>query len=689
MSEQLELLPKPRDFHPDLKLREPHVWIRELRVLRSLAPGAENVLRCITLQPGLNILWARPVQRGKPARLHAPGVSGHASGKTTFCRFLRHLLGEPNFGTDEQRERLRIKFPDGWVVGEVRLAEQSWLIARPFKVGPHPFVIRGEGIDTIFSAEAARLPITDYQSALDRALAEPLPVATFATSPTPISWPHLMQWLARDQESRFAGLADLRHSTSESLSPDMSVEDRHFLFRATLDLINVTEQAELEKNKALVVKKQKADKGAPLLRFRSKSALDRLRAKLPDFQPEPADLSLSESKDPDPSDEEARKRKTEAAYLKAVELEFTKKAKAAETAQRQMLEPETLKVARAKQAEAADAKRGAEQHLKEINDTVSLIEQQLKVLSGESTQADMDTWIREKLGDRFCGQPLTSAIEWDCPLVRGRKLPIEKKTAALVVAPTAEELGKRVVAEKARGVAAQDTVTRHEATIAERKLLVQAETRTFDAQRGKFATESAEFTAIAEEAKNAFADAAEAQEFEESLTDLEQQIRKSQELQATIREKQSATLSAFSDTFARVTRAVLGDDVDGSIKFRGRQIRPTLSHGIDLTSAALETLKIICFDLAALISGVEDRGAHPRFLIHDGPREADMDAELHQRLFLLAAELETPFGDAPKSFQYIVTTTEPPPETLQTSPWLIDPVLDASNASGKLLGEDF
>lgn len=160
-------------------------------------------------------------------------------------------------------------------------------------------------------------------------------------------------------------------------------------------------------------------------------------------------------------------------------------------------------------------------------------------------------------------------------------------------------------------------------------------------------------------------------------------------LQAAIREKQSATLSDFSDTFARVTRAVLGDDVQGSIKFRGRQIRPTLVHGIDLTSAALETLKIICFDLAALISGIEGRGAHPRFLIHDGPREADMDAELYQRLFLLAAELEESFDEAPKTFQYIVTTTEPPPHDMRTAPWLIEPILDASTATGKLLGEDF
>jgi len=96
---------------------------------------------------------------------------------------------------------------------------------------------------------------------------------------------------------------------------------------------------------------------------------------------------------------------------------------------------------------------------------------------------------------------------------------------------------------------AQATVARHATTIAGRKLLVQTETRAFDVQRGNFATEAAESAAIAEEAKNARADAAEARKLEKSLSDLELQIRRSQELQAAIRKKQSATLSAFSDTF--------------------------------------------------------------------------------------------------------------------------------------------
>lgn len=66
-----------------------------------------------------------------------------------------------------------------------------------------------------------------------------------------------------------------------------------------------------------------------------------------------------------------------------------------------------------------------------------------------------------------------------------------------------------------------------------------------------------------------------------------------------------------------------------------------------------------------------------------------MAADLYQKLFLLARELELSFGSSAKpSFQYIVTTTEPPPSDLQIPPWRIEPVLDASTKEGRLFKED-
>ena len=73
--------------------------------------------------------------------------------------------------------------------------------------------------------------------------------------------------------------------------------------------------------------------------------------------------------------------------------------------------------------------------------------------------------------------------------------------------------------------------------------------------------------------------------------------------------------------------------------------------------------------------------------MHDSPREADLAASIYVSLFNAAQELEVAGGGAP-AFQYIVTTTEPPPDALNKKPWMLDPILDASSEEGRLLGVD-
>lgn len=108
----------------------------------------------------------------------------------------------------------------------------------------------------------------------------------------------------------------------------------------------------------------------------------------------------------------------------------------------------------------------------------------------------------------------------------------------------------------------------------------------------------------------------------------------------------------------------------------------------EVAGAALSTIKLLAFDLAALTASIEGHGHFPGFLIHDGPREADMDEALYQRLFLFGRLLEAPFEGREPSFQYIITTTAAPPDEVRTGRWTLQPVLDASTPEGRLLGLD-
>jgi hypothetical protein len=62
------------------------------------------------------------------------------------------------------------------------------------------------------------------------------------------------------------------------------------------------------------------------------------------------------------------------------------------------------------------------------------------------------------------------------------------------------------------------------------------------------------------------------------------------------------------------------------------------------------------------------RKPHPRFLIHDGPREGDMARVIYERFFIYVVELEKvfPSGDD-ANFQYLITTTTPPPKSMRQS----------------------
>src|SRR4051812_21992761 len=98
-----------RIITPDNDREEPVLWFREIRILRKLESGQVNEVRRINLRRGLNIVWAAP-EDSEVVELYGDGLSGHASGKTLFCRILRYLLGEPNYGLDALKKAVEEKF---------------------------------------------------------------------------------------------------------------------------------------------------------------------------------------------------------------------------------------------------------------------------------------------------------------------------------------------------------------------------------------------------------------------------------------------------------------------------------------------------------------------------------------------------------------------------------------------------
>ncbi|MCX6848256.1 MAG: hypothetical protein NTY98_04995 [Verrucomicrobia bacterium] len=173
------------------------------------------------------------------------------------------------------RDRILNSFENGWAVAKVWVDGTSWIVARPFRSGLHPKSCVSESIESIFNSEETTLRYEDFREALHAAVMARFPLEEFPSEKEPISFAHLLEWLARDQECRLSGLLDWRHTSSNHDSPGMSAEQRRFLIRATLDFVDDLVSKEIEKRHKIEVEYSKIPDD---IAYRKRSLQDHLAA---------------------------------------------------------------------------------------------------------------------------------------------------------------------------------------------------------------------------------------------------------------------------------------------------------------------------------------------------------------------------------------------------------------------------
>ena len=137
------------------------------------------------------------------------------------------------------------------------------------------------------------------------------------------------------------------------------------------------------------------------------------------------------------------------------------------------------------------------------------------------------------------------------------------------------------------------------------------------------------------------------------------------------RKRAQQAIGTLEKRYQGIVSAWLPDGIEGSIKLDGKGLRvdAQFSGRGEVSTAALDSLKIVAFDLAAMHLAIEEKAYLPAVLIHDSPREADLDGTLYARLFELIHRWETE-STAP-CFQYIITTTTAPPTPLQSDEYVV------------------
>lgn len=632
--------PVAPEIRPATGRSEPRLWVRRLAIWS--APGV--LLREIRLRPGLNVLWAPdPADQGGVTE-SVSGV-GHGSGKTLFCRLLRYCLGEDRFAQDEQRERVAHAFPEGEVGTEVIVDGIRWAVVRSIGTGRRHVAVRDAALDQV--ARDRREP-TGMAPLLD-AIAASLrhgDLLPFLPVDRPRDvWLLALAWLSRDQECRFDKLLDWRSADSGSGSPARNLSAQRLLdtLRALIDAVEPEEQTLREEIRALEAERDDS-RAEP---DRRTWEVDRLRSRLT----AELDGSLKDL----PSARMAVEPLRETAKANVNRL-----AGAGPDADATDLDAlRTEHDAARRQVEEIEKNRsGVEARVPEIRAMISRMESELPGMSARVYRAEHPVCP-------ICEVPIDTALAEGCKL--SHKLPdrdeIRKRREGLrqdlakesrrleEEQDRRERIDRELVPARARAAALRERLRS-----AERARDARSDAW-FDARRLVDDVDRLERLLGEQEAAQSRADA------------LEKEIRTKRDRADAFRDAQAGVFERLSGLFNAVVQAAIGTDAAGRVAFDGNGLRASVELGGERSTAAIDSLKVVAFDLATVRMSMEGRTRLPAFLIHDSPREADLGLGIYRRLFHFVRALED-VGARP-SFQYVVTTTTSPPDELRTEPWLV------------------
>ena len=639
---------------------EPLVWIKELRIYKDYS--TQEVLREIKLHKGCNVLWSAP-SADTEIKLYDSGLSGHAAGKTTFCRLLRYGLGEKSYGNEHLQERIDGRFINGRVVAEVSITGETWLVSLPLGCGDTAFVIQDGSFDLQFDSDLSKEPIKIYHDKLEDALSSKLP-ATF-NDERKILWRHILPSVSRDQECRYSSFLSFRHTDSNSHTQNMSTEDKVIALKALCGFID-SEESKL----ATELEAYKRDLSAKVNEI---EALSHKYETIKDFffegleNPPAEDALFFQDK------------------YKTVLKEYEKVQGSIEKSD---LSPQTKLI----QVRFEDLNEEYvllwNDYKKELQD-LELDKIQLSNLKGEERKKDRDLYNAKNDKPRGrCNTPLQIAYSNNCPCVEGsvtdfqslienkKGMTEQRKELSEWISKKEGELKELLASVQGK----KKELTSLEAQYKESLLQDRLNDR-------KLFKREAELERELESLERALSFEREMKALTEEQSKIEKNILKTEKNLNSLRSSHKWKVRELQTLYTDVLQACIGKEVSSELAFHANRIHAEVVKNGVRRSAAIDTIKLLALDLALMKYSINSQGYHPRFLIHDSPREADLAKDIYSRFLMYAAKNMMP-KELVENYQYIITTTEPPPKELQEEGYLLKPILNASKAEERLFKMD-
>ncbi len=667
------------DLYKELSLTsvqsEPDVWVSRLVIFERISPDPVAI-RDIPLTRGVNIVWAEEIEDDNPAA----EITGHSAGKTTFCRLLRYALGEKTFGTKVSMELIRTCLPEGYIAAEVHIAGQKWAVRRPFGSGRMSYVKQNATVEQLLQERNESVTQDEYPKkiGLDSLLDEFETGAVVRTG-EPIQWGHILAWCARDQEARFQNIYDWRSHRSESEAPSFrySKGGALFVMRTALGLFFPDE---LKGEEKLAQLQQESDRLNREIEEKKREPTFRVNLYDQDLRRRLKTL-LS-------NDQEIDALPLRSGNLLPDLHALTERARV-----------EIERAIRGHDEEIADLQNridevGAQmrKHQKDLEELDTLF--QLNTAAGKELDDGVSArqsqrYVLREHADTLC--PFGDVLIRECSYVLNRQKILQitqfQDVHAMEDAETRRrnevekiEMAKQILREAIQSLEnerRQLQATRNSLGIERRKQSEEARDlgRTLDALE-KWTQSSEQDSGYPElihmrgrlDRING-----ESERLEKDLAGLLRQHDRNRQLLASI--------------FSAAVRAVLSSgSYDGQVVLDNRELAFRITHGPAMSGEAVETLSVLLSDVASLVYNTVSDEAHlPGIMLHDSPREADLGIRIYRSFIRFVGSLIDSFGENDNCpFQYILTTTTPPPRELQ-GPEFVKLRLNASKVDGLLL----
>ena len=630
-------------LHAHPAVRElPRLWVERVWLLESREPL--TITREVELRPGVNVVWAREPESEVGSGLAS---AGHGVGKTSFCLLLRYLLGDEATAITVLREKAAANFPKGGVAARVHIDDVTWLVYRPYGAYSHPLAKVGEQLESLFSGQLEG-DFQTYLSSLQTAFIGKLAAQTLPGTNQALEWRHLLAWCIREQRTRFDGFFHWREG--DGLGFRRSRQDPPLFVSSVLGVLDTEADRLMREVETTQAELLRIHQQIPELERQPIYALEslekRLRMQVGAGEDEPIFESIV--------DESLESRVTFAiaTALKA-EAEGAREVEAAEEVMAPML---------ARQAEL----QGEFARLEMERDIAKTL-----VDTNEAEYIRITTALVEL--ERLAGQCKYGLVEFsDCQHIKNRRatvsLPwkmdakaaasaIPQRKSELIFAETALKKTQQALSEQRARVDKQRTVARRaqmksaSGTVRQDQLKQQWDEFKLQLIQREQGTDSAELIRAKTRVK-----------------ELGDEVESQKAALVQRKQLQSARVDSLKAVTLSVAERLLGEAGYGRFVSDSDNRPFELSRG----GEAYQVLEVLLGDMTCLLDATTSTGNnHPGFLVHDCPREADMSAVLYKNFLMMALEADEQLSrGATAPFQYIVTTTSPPPSELCVAPYL-------------------